>query len=246
MGTQDIRQLMSQWSQLEAAGIPLESLEHRVGIGPRNSGSDVTVRLGRPHWRSEVRELKNGCFGFILPIFIRRNHPGKTIILDVWIGTSSPDTTVELLEDPAFEEKHPAFYNLPGDSERFFRYEVLNHRIINTTLCRGNIRTGILLAVGSRPPDHFKNHDEIPITFTLVDQWDVEHETTLQARMNRRPARATAVARSTRDPLLSRRDVIVPSRSYVAPCESSTDHRENEAGDYRVRLEETARFRSKK
>jgi hypothetical protein len=187
MGKQDIRQLMNQWSELEAADIPLEPLENRVGIGARNSRSGLTIRAGRPRWRSEIRELKGGRFGFVLPIFIRRDHPGKTIIMDAWIGTSWPDTSIELLEDPAFEGKRPGYYNLPGDSERFLREEVANHRIINSTLARGDIRAGLLLAVGSRPPDHYKDRDEIPINFTVQDQWDLEHKVTLQARANRRP-----------------------------------------------------------
>jgi hypothetical protein len=84
---------------------------------------------------------------------------------------------------------------------------VVNHRIINRTLSRGDIRAGLLLAVGSPPPDHYKDHDEIPIIFTVLDQWDTEHKVTLQAKMNRRPAQIKAVTRSTRRPLLPRRDV---------------------------------------
>jgi hypothetical protein len=245
MGKQEIRQLTSQWNELEAAGIPLEPLENRIGIGAPNSVRELTLRPGPQRWRSEIRELKGGRFGFVLPIFIRRNLPGKTIIMDGWIGTSWPDTSIELLEDPAFEEKHPGYYNLPGDSERFVREEVVNHRIINNTLCRGNIRAGLLLAVGLRPPDVYKHRDAVSITLTIVDQWDCEHEVTLQARMNRRPAQAKAVTRSTRGPLLSRRDVIVPSRQYVAPRESSAESREKDAADYRWLLEDIARFQSK-
>ncbi len=245
MGKQDIRQLTSQWNELEAAGIPLRPLENRIGIGAPNSVRELTLRPGPQRWRSEIRELKGGRFGCVLPIFIRRNLPGKTIILDAWIGTSWPDTTIELREDPEYEEKHPRYYNLPGDSERFFRKEIVNHRIINNTLSRGDICAGLLLAVGLRPPDHYKDHDEIPINFTVLDQWDAEHEVTLQARMNRRPAQAKAVTRSTRGPLLSRRDVIAPSRQYVAPRESSAESRKKEAADYRWLLEDIARFQSK-
>lgn len=143
MTKQDIRKLTRDWSELEAAGIPLESLEHRVGIGARNSGSGLTLRRGRPGWRSEIRELQGGRFGFLVPVFVRRDHPEKTIILDAWVGTSWPDTSIELVEDPAFEEKHPGYYNLPGDSERFPREEVVNHRIINNSLSRGDIRAGL-------------------------------------------------------------------------------------------------------
>jgi hypothetical protein len=88
MANRDVRQLVKDWFDLEAAGVPLEPLENRVGFGSRNSGTGLTVRAGRDRWRGEIRELKNGQFAFIVPVFIRRDRPGKTIILDAWIGTS--------------------------------------------------------------------------------------------------------------------------------------------------------------
>jgi hypothetical protein len=192
MSKRDVPQLVTRWNILESAGVPLEPPDCRVGIDTEKRGTGLTVRAGRDRWRSKIRELRDGRFGFIIAIFIRRDDPGKTIILDAWIGTSWPDTSIDLLEDPAFEEKHPGYYNLPGDSERFFREEVVNNRIINNTLARGGIRAGLLLAVGSRPPDNCKDRDEIPIAFTVQDQWYLEHPVTLQARMIRRPARAKA------------------------------------------------------
>jgi hypothetical protein len=180
---------------LDAAGIPLEPLEDRVGLDARNSGSGLTIRPGRPRWRSEIRELKSGQFAFILPVFIRRDRPGKTIILDAWIGTSWQDTSIEWLEDPEHKEKHPGYYNLPDDTERFLREEVLNHRIINCVLARGDIRAGLLLAVGSLPPDDYEDHAEILISLNLLDQWDAEHRLMLPARMNRNPRRAKAITR---------------------------------------------------
>ena len=114
MTKQDIRRLTKDWSELDAAGIPLEALENRTGMGARNSGSGLTVRPGRPRWRCEIRALRGGRFGFIVPIFVRRDHPGKTTILDAWVGTSWPDTSIELLEDPKHEEKYPGFYNFAG------------------------------------------------------------------------------------------------------------------------------------
>jgi hypothetical protein len=203
------RQLFRDWNDLEAAGTPLEPLECRVGIGTGDSKKVLTIRAGRDRWRSEIRELKNGQFAFIVPVFIRRNRPGKTIIMDAWIGTSWPDTQIEWLDDPEQEDKHPGYFNLPGDTERFLRREVLNHRFIDCTLSRGDIRSGLLLAIGYRPPDIYKDRDVVAITLTVVDQWDDEHSGTLHARMSRRPARAESVTRSTRGPLLSRRDVIV-------------------------------------
>jgi hypothetical protein len=131
MSKRDVPQLVTRWNILESAGVPLEPPDCRVGIDTEKRGTGLTVRAGRDRWRSKIRELRDGRFGFIIAIFIRRDDPGKTIILDAWIGTSWPDTSIDLLEDPAFEEKHPGYYNLPGDSERFFREEVVNNRIIN-------------------------------------------------------------------------------------------------------------------
>lgn len=245
MANRDVPQLVTDWNILQAAGVPLEALECRVGIDAENSGKVLTVRAGRDRWRCEIRELKNGQFAFIVPLFIRRNRPGKTIIMDAWIGPSWPDTSIELLEDPRFEDKHPGYYNLPGDSERFFRDEVLNHRIINSTLSRGDIRAGLLLAVGSRPPDLYKHHDVVAITVAVVDQWDAEHKVTLKARMYRRSAQTKVVTESTRGPLLSRRDVIVPTHPYAALRESVAEHRKKEAAAYREVMKDIARFQAK-
>jgi len=231
MKNHDVRQLVTDWNALEAAGVPLEPLESRVGLDTHNSGTGLTIRAGRNRWRSEIRELKNGQFAFIVPVFIRRDRPGKTIIMDAWIGTSWPDTQIEWLDDPEQEEKHPGYFNLPGDTERFLRGEVLNHRFINCVLSRGDIRAGLLLAIGSRPPDIYKDHDEIPITLTIVDQWDCEQKVTLQMKMNRRPTRVQGIHTSTRSPLLSRQDVIAPTRPYVAPRKPAAESRKKEAED---------------
>ncbi len=245
MANRDVSQLVTEWNVLEAAGVPLEPLNCRVGIDTKKPGTGLTVRAGRDRWRSEIRELKNGAFAFIVPVFIRRDRPGKTIILDAWIGTPWPDGSIDWLDDPRQEDQHPGYFNLPGDTERFLRGEVLNERLINCVLSRGDIRSGLLLAIGSRPPDVYKHRDVVPITLAVVDQWDDEHRVTLQARMNRRPAQAKAVTRSTRGSLLARRDVIAPNRQYVAPRESSAESRKKEAADYRWLLEDIARFQSK-
>ena len=244
MKNHDVPRLVTDWNALEAAGVPLEPLENRVGIDMRKSGTGLTIRAGRDRWRSEIRELKNGRFAFILPVFIRRDRPGKTIICDAWIGTSWPDTSIEWLDDPVQEETHPGYFNLPGDTERFLREEVLNYRLINRTLSRGAIRSGLLLAVGSRPPAIYKDNDLVSITLTVVDQWDCEQKVALQMKMNRRPARAEAIHTSARSPLLSRQDVIVPTRPYVAPRQSAAENREKQAADYLWLLEDIARFQA--
>ena len=126
------------------------------------------------------------------------------------------DNTLELLEDPKYEGKHPGYYSFPGDTERFPREEVLNHRV-NCNLLRGDIREGLLLAVGSCPPETYKNRDKITVTFTVLDQWDREPFAQMQMQLDRFPTRVKAIHKSTRGPLLSRPDVIGPARSLKAP-----------------------------
>jgi hypothetical protein len=212
----DPEALARQWRELEAADIPLAPLEDRVGIDLRGAGSDLTIRRGRDGWRSEIRELKNDRFAYILPVFIRRDRPGKTIIRDSWISTPWPAPIIDLLEDPRDVGRHPEWYEFPGDTERFWRDKVVNHRI-NGALSCGSIREGLVLAIGLAVPEDYKNHQQIGITFGILDQWDNEIVAKMQMRLNRLPALAKEGSVRRRSPLLSRRDVIVPGRSRVAP-----------------------------
>jgi hypothetical protein len=216
MANRDFGALVRQWRELEASGIPLEPLENRVGLDVRSSGSGLTIRRGRDAARNEIRQLKGSVFAYIFSIFVRCDRPGKVIIWDSWIGTPWEDPCITLLEDPRAEGQHPGWYSFPCDTEEFAREEVINHRI-HCVLPRGDIREGFLLAVGSTPPNKYRNNDKIPITFTLVDQWGCEHSARLHLSMTRFSARATAVSKSARGPLFSRPDIIAPRSSLVAP-----------------------------
>ena len=78
MSIRDFGALTQQWRDLEAAGIPLEPFENRVGIDGRSSGRVLTIRTGSHHpGRSEIRELGDGRFGYILSVFVRQDRPGK-------------------------------------------------------------------------------------------------------------------------------------------------------------------------
>ena len=96
----DFAALAQQWRDLEAAGIPLEPFENRVGIDARSPGRVLTIRTGSHHGRSEIRELWDGRFGYILSVFVRRDLPGKTRIRDSWVSPPWDDPTIEWLEDP--------------------------------------------------------------------------------------------------------------------------------------------------
>jgi hypothetical protein len=120
------------------------------------------------------------------------------------------------------------------------------HRI-NRVLSRGDIREGLLLGVGcERPPDTYKNYDKVPITFTIVDQWDCRHPGKLQMRMNRLPARSKAICKRTRAPLLSCPDIVAPRRSLIAPPEPTGESRKKDAETIRRALEEMVRVSSKR
>jgi hypothetical protein len=230
--------LRKHWDDLVAAGIPLEPPENRVGVDTRNAfGTGLTVRPGRGVYPCSISELKNSRFAYVLPVFIRCDGPGKTIVCDTWISAPWPDTNIQLLEDPR-EGKHPGYYEFPGDTERFPREDVLNHRIA-CTLSRGEIRDGVLLAVGCSPPEKYKHRDKIYINLTLVDQWDWDHRLSIQTMIYRRAKRAAPIsAIRKRGPLLSRPDVIGESRSWVAPSMSVAISREDEEKMYRTFLEE--------
>jgi hypothetical protein len=205
MAIRDIEALVRHWQDLEAADIPLEPLENRVGINTRNRGGGLTIRGGRDRWNCEIRELKDGTFAYILPVFIRRDFSGKTIIRDSWIEAPWPSAPIDFLEDPKDEGRHPRYYKFPGDTEHFMREKVLNHRMA-CVLSRGDIREGLLLGVGLRPPETYKNHCKIEVKFCVLDQWDVVHDAKLQMQIDRLPTRAKEIKKSKRGPLHSRPD----------------------------------------
>lgn len=193
MAMRDFGALAQQWRDLEAAGIPLEPFENRTGVAG-SPARILTIRSGshRPGG-SEIRELKDGRFGYVVAVFIRRDAPGKTIIRDSWISPPWTDPTFEWLEDPKDSGQHPAWYTFPRDSEQFARVEVLNHRI-RCVLSRGDIREGLLLGVGcGRPPETYKRNDKVPVALTLLDQWDFAYSEKLEMRMNRVAVRAKAI-----------------------------------------------------
>ena len=193
MAIRNFGALAQQWRDLEAAGIPLEPLENRVGIA-RSAARVLTIRI-EPHrlGGSEIRELKDGRFGYVFPVFIRRDSPGKTIIRDSWISPPWTDPTFEWLEDPKDLGQSPAWYTFPRETEQFARAEVLNHRI-RCVLSRGDIREGVLLGIGcGRPPEIYKHNAKVSVALTLVDQWDCTHSEKLEMWINRLAVRAKAI-----------------------------------------------------
>jgi len=213
MGKQKLQHHLALWADLELAGIPLAPVQNRSGF---DAEPPLTITLGRDHSCARIKELKNGSFGYILPVFVRRNLPGETIIRDVWIQTSWFDNCIEWIDYPRFPGSHPDCYFFAGDTERFSSETVLNHQFLGT-LSKGNIREGLLLANGLRPPDEYKHNDAVTIILNILDQWDALHSAELQIKIKRLPKRRMAVNSRPRRSLLARPDIIVPPRSYIAP-----------------------------
>jgi hypothetical protein len=232
MAIRDSKQLLEYWRELEAANIPLEPLENRVGIDTQALTSGLTIRAARDCSYGRIRELKNGSCAYIVPVLIRRDLPGKTDIREFWLSAGWGEYAwIDPLEDPKDYRRDQESYSFSGDAERYMRDQVLNHRICGV-LSRGDIRGGLLLAVGARPPDTYNNHDKAPITLNLVDEWDNLHSATLQMQVSRLPERArTTASRRVRVPLLSRPDATVPSDSLVEPpAPTAQSHREHGRG----------------
>ena len=242
MASRDVQQLVADWNALEAAGVPLEPPELRVGCDTQTSGVGLTIKSGRGHWRARIRELKGGRLAYILPIFVRRDRPGKTVIRDAWIAAPWPDT-VELIE-ALKEGAKPAYYAFPGDAEIFQREDVLNHRL-RCVLARGEIREGLLLGLGSCPPDGFKDQSKIQVSFGILDQWDIEHPAKLEMKINRLPTQAKQVMTSTRGPLLSRRDILPSSSPLDAPQDPTAESRTGEIADDQSTPKDVVREQSK-
>lgn len=132
-----------------------------------------------------------------------------------------------MLADPK-EGPKSTDYAFPDDAESFPREDVLNHRL-HCVLARGDIREGLLLALGSSPPDEFKNQSKIQVTFGILDQWDQEHPAKLELTLNRLPPRAKPMITSTRGPLLSRRDILPQTHPLVAPRDPTAETRKKDA-----------------
>ena len=206
--------LVEDWLELENAGIPLEPRKFRVGAKP-NAGLMIR-QLPTAYSEAKIRELDDGRVAYVMPVLIRRDEPGKTIVrgctLDVpW------DECVEWLEED--QERNRGWYAFSRDyppKHEFERETVLNHRM-HCTLSRGDIREGFLLAVGKLyPPETYRDGEIIPIRFSILDQWDCHPSVTFQLPLvrnlwvrreldhaNRRP-------RAKRKPLFSCPDRIAP------------------------------------
>ena len=63
-------------------------------------------------------------------------------------------------------------------------------------------------------PDEYCSGDKIPITVCIRDEWDCEPSATFDLQLTR--CRANEVRKSTRGPLLSRRDPVVPDNPLKA------------------------------
>ncbi len=203
---------IAAWDALERAGIPLELPEYRVGS---KYDAGLTIRqVILPYEESEIRELKNGRVAYILPVFMRRDQPGKTVVREITLHVPWDDS-IEWLEPG--QKRNRGWYTFLRDTpKQYARHSVVNHRF-RCTLAPGDIREGLLLGVGKvRPPENYRNGEIIPIRLSVLDQWGAEPSVTFKMRLKRcrylankiAANLATKIVASPRGPLLSKRDSI--------------------------------------
>jgi len=213
MATHKTERLVEHWLELESAGIPLEPRKFRVGA-ELNAGLMIR-QMPSEYGEAKIRELNDGRVAYVMPVFIRRDEPGKTIVractLDVpW------DECVEWLDEDT--KRNRGWYTFSRDyppKHEYARDTVLNHRM-KCVLSRGDIREGLLLAVGKvRPPETYRQGEIVPISFSILDQWDCHPSVIFQLPLERNPLvrylnRANQSSRGKRKPLFDCRDRIPP------------------------------------
>ena len=225
MASYRLGRLVEDWHELEDAGIPLEPMKFRAGIRPNNG---LTIRqMPTAYNEAVIRELKY-CVAYVMPVFIRRDDPGKTIVRGCTLHV--PWDEVEWLEED--EKRNRGWYTFSQDSppkHEYARDAVLNHRM-KYTLSLGDIREGLLLAVGKvRPPEMYRDGEIIPIRFSILDQWDCEPSVTFQLPLVRGRHRANEIRRSKRGPLFSRPDYIAPVEEREAPKRTKSAKEEKQS-----------------
>ena len=214
MAIHRLSRLIEDWRELEGAGIPLESMNFRVGLDSRG----LLIRHEpHPYEDGYVREIRPGRIAYMVPVFIRRDAPGKTIIRTCALRAPWDDF-IELLEEDT--EKNAGWYTFSEDTyprkHEYPRNMVLNHRIAGA-LSRGDIREGLLLGIGRvSPPEKYRSGDRIPIVLTIVDQWDCELPAVFELPLTRCPKPPNQNAKRKRPSLLSCRDVAAPTGKSVA------------------------------
>jgi hypothetical protein len=194
------------WDALEKAGIPLELPEYRVGL---KSDGGLTIRqMPTDYIEAVIRELKH-CVAYVMPVFIRRDEPGRTIIRDWTLHVPWDDSVDWLVQEKKRNRRWYTFSQNSLHNHHYARKSVLNH-CMERVLSRGDIREGLLLAVGKvRPPKTYRNGEIIPIRFSILDQWDYEWSVTFRLPLVRGHLN-NEMPSSKRGPLLSRPDYLVP------------------------------------
>jgi len=206
--------LIEDWRELEGAGIPLEPINFRVGLDSRG----LLIRHEpHPYEDGYVREIRPGRIAYMVPVFIRRDAPGKIIIRNCALRAPWDDF-IEFLEEDTV--KNAGWYTFSEDTyprkHEYPRNMVLNHHIAGT-LSRGDIREGLLLGIGRvSPPEKYRSGDRIPIVLTIVDQWDCELPAVFYLQLVRCANPTIGTPNRRRKSLFSCRDVAAPTGKSVA------------------------------
>ena len=132
------------WRELEEASIPLEpealsaGLERSYGLTMRHEPYSYDVGY--------VREIRRCRVAYMVPVFIRRDEPGKTIIRKCTLQSPWDDSIKWLVED---KEKNAGWYTFSEESyprkDEYPRDMILNHQMIGS-LRHGTFERGCFWA----------------------------------------------------------------------------------------------------
>jgi hypothetical protein len=137
---------------------------------------------------SYVRARPTSCV-FVLALRIVGLVPKLTL---QGFDLSSPAWPLNayILDDPTVSNSACKFYRLL-DGEKFYREEILNHRVEGDgRLGRGDVLEGLLLAESlDSVPSKLTDHSFMPLCLSIVNQFDDVHECKFAIQVERIPSR---------------------------------------------------------
>jgi hypothetical protein len=124
---------------------------------------------------SYVRAKPTSCV-FVLYLRIVCSAP-KVILQEFDLSSPEWPLNAYILDDPAVSNSACKFYRF-FDGEKFYRNEVLNHRVDEEgRLRRGDVMEGVLLAESfDSVPSKYTDHSSMPLCLSIANQFDEVYE----------------------------------------------------------------------
>jgi hypothetical protein len=137
---------------------------------------------------SYVRARPTACV-FVLSLRILGLVP-KLILQGFELSSPAWPLNAYILDDPTVSNSACEFYHLL-DGEKFYREEILNHRVEGEgRLGRGDVMEGLLLAESFDPvPSKYTDHTFMPLCLSIANQFDEVHKSTFGIQVERIPPR---------------------------------------------------------